>query len=411
MAHNGAPAGDRPGRAAGVPCSPWRFVVSFGIVSLLADVVYEGARSVTGPFLASLGASAAVVGIVTGLGEAIGLIGRLGSGLWADRTRAYWPLTIAGYALTVAAVPLLGIAHVLWIAAVLVIAERAGKALRSPAKDTMLSHATGAVGRGKGFAVHEALDQIGAIAGPLLVALVLYTSGSYTPTFVMLAVPGIAVLAILLWVRRKVPDPARYEPEPPSTSHPGTALAGRPKLPAAFWRYMVFTVVTTLGYATFGVLSFHLVHRHIVAAPIVPVIYAAAMGIDAVAALAAGQLYDRIGRRSLVVVPIVSAAIPLLAFSRTAAPAIVGILLWGIVMGIQESTMRAAVADLVPTPRRGTGYGIFAAGFGVAAFIGGVLTGVLYDISIPLLVIVVGAIQAVALILFVVISRADRAAS
>lgn len=238
----------------------------------------------------------------------------------------------------------------------------------------------------------------------------LYTTGSYTPTFVMLAVPGIAVLAILLWLRRKVPNPARYEPAPPPPAHTETVPAQRVTLPPAFWRYMAFTVITTLGYATFGVLSFHLVHRHIVAAAIVPIIYAAAMGIDAVAALAAGQLYDRIGRRSLIVVPIVSAAIPLLAFSRTAAPAIAGILRWGVVMGIQESTMRAAVADLVPTPRRGTGYGIFAAGFGVAAFIGGVLTGVLYDVSIPLLVIVVAAIQAVALIVLVLISRTERSA-
>src|SRR5438105_2478892 len=179
--------------------SPWRFVLAFGVISLLADMVYEGARSVTGPFLASLGANAGLVGLITGLGEAFAFAGRLGSGPLADRTRAYWPLTIAGYGLTVAAVPLLGFSTVLWLAAVLVIAERAGKAIRSPAKDVLLSHAAGAIGRGRGFAVHEALDQIGALIGPLAVAAILWWSGGdYRPAFWVLALPGVAVLALLL---------------------------------------------------------------------------------------------------------------------------------------------------------------------------------------------------------------------
>ncbi|KGM15237.1 hypothetical protein N867_10640, partial [Actinotalea fermentans ATCC 43279 = JCM 9966 = DSM 3133] len=192
--------------------SAWRFVVAFGVVSLLADVVYEGARSVTGPLLASLGAGAVVVGTVTGAGEAAALVLRLVSGTLTDRTRRFWAWTIAGYAVTVISVPLLGVVGVLWAAAALVIAERVGKAVRSPAKDTLLSHATAVTGRGRGFAVHEALDQIGALLGPLVVGgMLALTGGDYGPALAVLAVPGVGVMALLLWLRARVPDPAAYE--------------------------------------------------------------------------------------------------------------------------------------------------------------------------------------------------------
>lgn len=376
--------------------TPWRFVLAFGLVSLLADVVYEGARSVSGPFLASLGASAAMVGLITGVGEAFALAGRLATGPLADRTRAYWPLTIGGYALTVAAVPLLGFASALGLAAVLMIAERAGKAIRSPAKDVLLSHAAAAVGRGRGFAVHEALDQVGALLGPLAVAAILVVSGgAFAPAFWALAVPGLAVMVLLSRLRARVPEPHRYEAEPPAGPS-----AGDRAMPPAFWGYLAFTVLTTLGFATFGVLSFHLADRHLVPIAVIPLVYAAAMIVDAGGAVASGWLYDRIGRRCLVVVPVLSAAVPALAFQASAAPAVAGILLWGVVLGIQESTMRAAVADLVPVRRRGTAYGLFAAGFGVATFAGSTLVGVLYAYAPFAVFPVVLAIQAAAMLLF-----------
>lgn len=182
--------------------SAWRFVTIFGVVSLLADFVYEGARSITGPLLASLGATGLVVGVVTGIGEAAALGLRLVSGPLADRTRRFWAWTIAGYALTVITVPVLGVAGTLWMTCALVIAERVGKAVRSPAKDTLLSHATSVTGRGRGFAVHEALDQVGAVIGPLTVAGVLAITGNdYGPALGVLALPGVATLVLLVWLR------------------------------------------------------------------------------------------------------------------------------------------------------------------------------------------------------------------
>ncbi|MBO2456232.1 MFS transporter [Actinomadura violacea] len=393
----------RPGATRAAALTPWRFIVVFGVVSLLMDVVYEGARSITGPLLASLGASAAVVGLVTGAGEAAALGLRLVSGPLADRTRRFWALTITGYALTAVSVPLLGLAGVLWAACALVVAERVGKAVRSPAKDTLLSHATATTGRGRGFAVHEALDQIGALVGPLTVAGVLAaTAGDYAPTLGVLAVPGVAAMGLLFWLRARVRDPAQYEPVSREAPRPERD-AGRPRLPRAFVVYAAFTAVTMTGFATFGVLSFHLVQRHLLPADLVPIVYAGAMAADAVSALANGWLYDRIGPRALAALPVLSAAVPVLAFTRSLALAVVGALVWGAAVGIQESTLRAVVADLVPSPRRATAYGIFAGVLGVAALAGGTLTGALYDRSVTLLVAVVAGIQAAALALLAVL--------
>ncbi|MFD7175586.1 MFS transporter [Streptomyces sp. NPDC059929] len=375
---------------------PWRFVVWFGTVSLLADFVYEGARSVTGALLASLGASALVVGVVTGAGEAAALGLRLVSGPLADRSGRFWAWTIAGYALTVVSVPVLGLATTVWMACVLVIAERVGKAVRSPAKDTLLSYATAATGRGRGFAVHEAMDQIGALIGPLIVAGVLaLTGGDYAPALGVLAAPGVAVLALLVRLRRRVPNPGVYEH--PAAAEPGAAPKGQ--LPAAFWMYAAFIAATTAGFATFGLLSFHLIQRGLLAVAWVPVLYAGAMAVDALAALATGWAYDRIGPRVLAVLPLLAAAVPALAFTRTLVTAVCGSLVWGAAMGIQESTLRATVADLVPAGRRATAYGIFAGVIGGASLAGGVLMGALYGYSIPVLVAVVAAIQVGALVL------------
>ena len=378
-----------------------------GFVSMLADVVYEGARSIAGPYLATLGASALVVGAITGAGEAMSLAGRLASGPLADRTRAYWPLLIAGYVLTVVSVPLLGLTSVLWIVAGLVLAERAGKAIRRPAKDVILSHATAGIGRGRGFAVHEALDQFGAVIGPVVVAAAFAITGRYAPTFGILALPGAGVIVLLLWLRRRVPDPAAYEPD--AHEHDDAAGRTRPPLPATFWWYASFAGVTTIGFTTFGVVGYHLARQGLVPAWAVPLAYAGAMLVDAGSALAVGALFDRVGRRVLLVVPLLAAAIPPLAFASRPALVFVGVGLWGAVTGIQESVLRAAVADLVPAARRGTAYGIFAAVLGAAALAGGVLTGALYERSLPALVIVVAGLQAAALILYARWSRRPAA--
>jgi MFS family permease len=402
-----------PGRPAYSPnrLSALRFVVAFGVVSLLADFVYEGARSVAGPFLAELGASATLAGFITGAGEAVALVLRLGTGRLSDRTGRHWALSTAGYAITVVAVPLLAAAHALWQAAGLIVAERFGKAVRSPANNTMLAHAGGSLGRGWAFGVHEALDQSGALVGPLVVAGMVAISG-YRLAFAVLAAPGVAALAALRWLRRAVPTPAAYdldEPRPRGADADDSLPAGEPPVaqappapfPRRFWLYGAFTALSMTGFATFGLLGYHLQVRHVVPAAQIPVIYALAMGAAAVASLAAGRLYDAVGLRALVSAPVLAAAAAPLSFSTAAGRAWVGGAVWGAAMGIHESTLRAAVADLVPTARRGAGYGTFTAVYGLAWLAGSTVLGALYARSISDAVWFAVLLQAAALVAFV----------
>jgi MFS family permease len=374
--------------------SPLRFVVGFGVVSLLADFVYEGARSVTGPYLATLGASAAVVGIVTGAGEAVAYALRLATGHFADRTRRYWAISVVGYAITVVSVPFLALTQALWQASALTISERFGTAVRKPARDTMLAHAASGIGLGKAFGLHEALDQSGALLGPLLVAAMVAASG-YRLGFAVLALPAALALVAIAWLRRAVPNPEQYDVSPPMTDS-----VGPEPLPSRFWIYSLFTGLSMFGFATFGLLGYHLQVRHVVAAPWIPVLYAAAMGMAALAALVFGRVYDAFKLRGLVFLPVAAAIVPFLAFSTTPSYVVLGTLAWGAVMGIHESTMRAAVADLVPAGRRGFGYGVFGAVYGLAWLAGAAAIGALYDQSVTSAELFIVATQVAALVCF-----------
>jgi MFS family permease len=381
--------------------TPWRAILGFGLVSLAADMVYEGARSITGPLLAGLGASALVVGLVTGAGEAAALLLRLVSGPMADRTARYWALTIFGYGLTAICVPLLAVTPLLGgaglvVAAVLIVSERIGKAIRSPAKSALLAEAAGAVGRGRGFAVHKALDQVGAFAGPLLVAAIVAAGGVIWPALAVLAAPGAAAMILLAWMRHRFPSPA---PRPAKEAPPDLAL------PRTFHWFAASAGLATGGLVTFGLISFHASETGRVPIAAVPVLYAAAMAAGAVAALASGHLYDRWGARVLFALPALAAATPALALSASTAAIVAGALLWGAAIGVQDSTVKALVADLVAAPRRATAYGVFAAVQGVAALAGGVLAGALYEQSLILLAVVLALAQVLSAVLLAVTLR------
>lgn len=378
-----------------------RFIVALGVLSLFADMVYEGARSILGPFLVTLGASAAAIGVVSGVGEFVGYALRVVAGYAADRTHRYWALTIAGYLLTLVAVPLLGLVGRLDLAFALVIAERLGKAIRTPARDTLVSHASHEMGRGVGFGLHEALDQVGAVASPLLLALVLtLKEGDYALAFGVLAIPGLAALAALIWARVSVPDPARFEPEAPPPPVSGSASHF---FPSALRRYLAFVFITTIGFAHFPLIAFHLTTRGVVSEAQIPLVFALAMGTDAVVALGVGWIYDRRGLAVLASMPLIVVA-SLVAFSEWGLLAWVGGALWGAVLGMQESTLRAAIGDLVKT-RRATAYGIFNAAYGLALFAGGSLLGFIYERSIAILAACVVATQVLALVVFVPLRR------
>jgi MFS family permease len=351
------------------------FVILLGVVSLFADMTYEGARGAVGPFLGMLGASAFAIGVVSGGGELVGYALRLWSGRLADRTHRYWAITFAGYALNLLAVPLLAFAGNWQVAAALVILERTGKALRTPARDAMLSYATKSTGRGWGFGLHEALDQIGATIGPLVLTVVIAQSSDYRRGFLALLVPALAALATLAVAWRLYPHSQDLEVEE-------AALTESAGFPHAYWLYLCGSALVAAGYADYPLLAYHFGQASTIALSWIPALYALAMGADALAAVAFGRLFDRFGLAVLLAATALSAAFAPLGFGTRPAFAVMGTILWGIGMGAQESIMRAAIADMTPPAMRGTAYGVFNLAYGVAWFGGSALMGWLYARSL-----------------------------
>jgi len=360
----------------------FKLIFLFGLVSLFGDMVYEGARSVNGPYLKTLGANAVIVGLVAGLAEFLGYAVRLLAGYFADKTKAYWWFTFLGYGLLVS-VPLLALTGIWQVAVIFIVLERLGKAIRSPAKDTILSQATKQVGTGFGFAIAELLDQIGAIIGPLIFTILFVITGKgnssladYQHGYALLWVPLGLVLLCIFFAWRAVPNPEVLEDQ--VTKHPEAD-----KLSKIFWIYTVFTFITTLGFANFALVGFHLKARHILSDAQIPLFYALAMGVDAATALVIGKTYDifktrrkneKAGLVTLIAIPAFSLLIPGLVFSTKFSWVLTGVIIWGIVMGCHETIMKSAIADITPLGKRGTGYGVFNAAYGLAIFIGSAFT-------------------------------------
>ncbi|MCR4419380.1 MAG: MFS transporter [Clostridia bacterium] len=382
-----------------------RFIFLMGLVSLLADMTYEGGHSITGPFLSILGAGPAAIGLVSGLGEFVGYALRLLSGYLADRTRQYWPMTILGYGLNLVAVPLLGLVGRWEVAAGLVVAERLGKALRTPARDVMLSYATRRVGTGWGFGLHELMDQIGAVTGPLLVASVLYfRAAAYRAAFLTLLAPAGAALAVLLLSRALYPDPRGLEPE---AATDGDNRAER-RVPTVLWFYLLFTGFSIAGYAHFQLVSYHFKVQAVVPEAQIPLLFALAMGVDALVALPVGRLFDRRGLATLVLLPLFTLPVPFLVFSSSYALVLPGVVLWGAAMGVQETVMRAALAEIVPPERRGLAYGLFNAVYGLSWFLGSTALGVAYGLGAPYVMLLAGALEVLSLPFLYLLSSSLR---
>lgn len=361
----------------------FQLVVLLGIVSMFGDIAYEGGRSISGPYLATLGASAAMVGLITGAGEFLGYGLRLVSGYFADRTKAYWVLTFIGYGL-IGAIPLLAFTGNWPLAAVLLILERIGKAIRSPARDTIISCCGTSIGRGWGFALHEALDQIGAIIGPLILSFALITSGGYQRGFTLLWIPVVLCIVALFIARQKAPDIEKFEARTEIDNTNVKSGLGR-----MFWLYGLFVLLAGTGLASFQLIAYHVKTEAIISDAQIPILYAVAMGVDAIVALIVGKTYDKKGLMVLVAIPVLTLPIPFLGFSNTFGFILVAIVLWGAVMGIHETIMRAAIADLVPMKRRGSAYGIFNTLYGLSLFSGSTAIGFLYEISTTYIMIFV----------------------
>jgi predicted MFS family arabinose efflux permease len=375
-----------------------RFVLLIGILSFFADFTYEGSRSIIGPYLATLGASGAVVGIVTGFGELAGYGLRLVSGPWADATGKYWPITIFGYVVQMASVPALALTGTWPATAALIILERLGKAIRNPPRDVMLSHAgKQAGGVGWVFGLHEALDQFGAMCGPLLVAAILAHHGSYHRAFAVLLVPALINLCLVLLARLAYPRPQDLETSPAAITGPG--------LPPVYWIYLAGAALVAAAFADFPLIAYHFSRAGTVGRDWVPIFYSIAMAVSGTGSLALGHLFDRWGFGVLIALTVVSALFAPLVFLGGFWVALIGAAVWGLGMGVHESIIPAAVTPMVPASRRASAFGLFTAAYGVAWFVGSAAIGILYDLSLPAVIAFCVVVDLAAVPIFILVSR------
>lgn len=398
------------------------FIILFGIVSLFSDMTHEGASSIRGAYLSLLGASAGVIGFVSGLGELIGYSMRYVFGKLTDKTKHYWPMTILGYVLDVLAVPALALVGEngwIWACALHVI-QRMGKAIKKPAKDTIMSFAASQEGIGKSFGLQEVLDQIGAFMGPVLLYLVMLfkTNGTqfeiYSFCFAVLAIPGAITLVLLLVTKHRFPNPEHFEPEPKDFVPF--------KMKRSFVLYIIGISLFAFGFIDYSIIIMHVSRTYshlasglaettsLISSGTLPLLYAGAMLVDAVAALFFGLLYDKSGVKALVWSTIISAPFAVFVFMFDSVPMLlIGIALWGVGMGAQESILKAAVTSMVPKASRATGYGMFECSFGAFWFLGSWALGVLYDVNITVMVVVSVAAQLASIPFYIASTRsADR---
>lgn len=386
------------GRRAVLPgVTAFRFVLVLGIANFFADMTYEGARSSTGPFLGTLGASAAVVGFTAGLGELLGYTLRSLFGVISDKTGKYWIVTIVGYVINMLAVPALALAGNWPLAAGLIVTERTGRAIRKPATAAMLSFAGKQIGRGWVFGLNEALDQAGATIGPLVIWFTLFEHGNYRHAFALLLIPGLLTILIIFAARHFFPNPHDLETsEKIQNEH----------FPGAYWLYMIAAACFAAGFADFALIAYHFQKTATIAANIIPIYYAVAMAMGALGGLVLGKMFDLFGLRMLLVGFSLSAFSAPLLFLGNGSAALAGMVFWGIGMGAQGSLLNAIIADLIPTSKRSTAFGLFDAAFGIAWFAGSWLMGVLYETSIVALVVFSVILQLLALPVFFLVNRA-----
>ena len=377
-----------------------RFILCFGLVSLFADMTYEGAHGSIGPLLDSLGASVTAVAVISGLGEMIAASLRFFSGRLADRTHAYWTLAISGYVMNVLAIPALAFVNTWQAAAVLITIERTGKALRGPARDLLLSEATGKVGHGWGFGLHAVMDQTGACAGPLIMAILAARYGQVGPAFAWLAIPaGLALASILI---ARAVRPVRVEPP---------VLKVIPRMPPVFWPYVTAAGLLACGFIDFPVLAAHFERTSLFEPATIPLLYSAAMAMNGLTAFIFGRLFDKHGIVVLALGILVSVLALPLGFMGGASAGVVAVLCWATGLGVQDASLRAGIAQVVSMNKRGTAFGTFNGVYGVMWFAGSAMMGLLYGISITALVGFGVATQLIAAALFFMLRRPLREAT
>lgn len=380
--------------------SAFTFVMMMGVVNLFGDVTYEGGASINGPFLGSLGAKAAAISIIAGAAEFFGYSLRSVCGYIADKTGKHWPITFVGYTINLLAVPAMALAGNWQLAAVFVVAERVGRAIRKPTVEAMLSYSTGKHGKGWVYAVNTAMDETGATLGPLLMALVLFLKGGYRTGYAILLISSLLAIAALIAARVVFPVPSNLE-------QGGAKTATARGFTASYWLYMGAGACFASGLMSFELISYHLSTSGTVTRQWIPFFLAISTGVGVFASLALGKLYDRIGIWIVVVGVCLTAIFPPLVFLGGFWIALAGLILWGVGYATQDTLLKAVIASVLPEGKRNLAFGLFYLGYGGGWLVGSVVAGLLYDRSRIALIVFAVAVLLASLPFFVLAARAE----
>jgi MFS family permease len=376
----------------------FKFVFILGIVNLFADMTYEGASSINGPFLGTLGASAATISIIAGSGEFLGYSLRFITGYIADRTGRYWAVTFVGYIINLFAVPALALAGNWPLAGALMIAERVGRAIRKPSVESMLSYTTGTLGKGWVYALNNALDQVGGTLGPLVIAAVLLMKGSYQTGYTVLLISTVLAIATLAVARIYFPKPSELEAGP---------TAKLKSFGSSYWLYMIAGACVAAGLLSFELISFHFSQVGSVTDEWIPIFFSVAMGTNAVSSLIFGRLFDKVGFVMVVAAFFLSALYAPFVFFGSFSWALVGMVLWGIGFGAQDTLLKAIIAGILPEGKRNLAFGLFYTGYGAGWLVGSTTAGLMYSYSLIFVVAFSIIAQIISLPLFIAGRRAE----
>lgn len=372
------------------------FVLTMGAVNLFSDMTYEAGGAMNGQFMASLGATAAVISITAGVGEFLGYSLRSVAGWAADRTGRYWAITFLGYVINLLAVPAMALVGNWQVAALLILAERIGRAIRKPTVEAMLSYTTARHGKGWVYAVNTALDESGATLGPLVVAAVLFLRGDYRMAYALLLVPTILALAALVAARVRYPVPSQLEE--------GQTAAGG--FTAAYFLYMGGAACFGAGLLSYELVAYHLAASRIASELWIPVLLALATGCGVIASLILGKTYDKAPLATLLTAVLLSSLFAPLLFLVGGLPgALAATVFLGVGYATQDTLLKAVVASTLPEGRRNFAFGLFYTGYGVGWLVGSVAMGLLYDHSRAVLVAFAMAAQLASMPLFIAARR------
>ena len=369
-------------------------IIIIGIASFFADFTYESANSMFPQFFTHIGGSAFILGIVLGVSQFVGYAFRLVSGRLVDKTKAYWSVIFIGYAINLFAVPLLALSGNYFMAAILIFMEYFGKGIRVPPRDYVVSVAASSGKMGRAFAIQEGLDQAGAVAGPLSVAVILlYSVESYRVAFALLGIPAVITLAVLVnaylyYNKAKIKPINTYDQE---------FLSSR--------QFLTYSSAIAVSAAGLYPLAFVQVYSYLsISQYLVPIIFAVAMAGEGIFGVIFGLLYDKVGRNLVFLGLVIPLFIPFLLLRDELGLFLVAGLFYGAATGIQDTSMRAVVGSMIQVENRVYSFGIFNAFYGFGLLVSDVVVGYLFH-SIHVIIAYVITVQIIAFVLLAISFR------